>query len=106
MIKLILFHLQTLVLLSLVSFFAIATAIPAPLPIPATLLKELKPKELENAEDLKEGDEEKDLKGSESVYHGYYGGYPIGAYPSYYYSNVYSAAPYYSYAYRPYSYWW
>lgn len=95
-------------MLVLVSLIVIASALPAPAPAPVAFSNDSKKQASETVEDLKEGEEEKDLKGSESVYHGYYGGYPLGySYPSYYYSSVYQAAPYYSYAYRPYSsYWW
>lgn len=90
----------------LISFIAISSVIPAPFPVPAPLPKNAKLAAPENVEKLKDGEEEGDLKGSESAYHGYYGGYPWGGYPSVYYSSVYHASPYYSYAYSPYSYWW
>lgn len=96
----------------LISIIALASAIPAPFPapfpapVPAALPKNTKLAEPENVEKPKDGEEEDDLKGSESVYHGYYGGYPWGGYPSVYYSSVYHSSPYYSYSYSPYSYWW
>lgn len=82
------------------------TAVPAPFPGPTPIPENLKPQSSQNPDDLKDGEEDKDLKGSESAYYGYYGGYPWGSYPSYYYSSVHHASPYYAYAYRPYSYWW
>lgn len=76
------FLLQTF-LFVLISFIAITSAIPAP-------PKDVQSEASENVESLKDGEEEKDLKASESAYHGYYGGYPLGlgGYPSYYYSSV------------------
>lgn len=89
----------------LISFIAISKAIPAPAPALAPPQKIAKREKSADLDDLKDGEEEGDLKGAESAYYGYYGGYPWG-YASPYYSSVYHASPYYSHAYRPYSYWW
>lgn len=106
----------------LVAFLANVSALPAPTPFPQPVAfpqpapfaqpvaspfskpEKLKEGVSKNDADLQDGEEEKDLKGSESAYYGgYYGAYP-GAYlgyPSYFYSSVYRASPYY-----PYSYYW
>jgi hypothetical protein len=69
------------IVLVVLCFVALSFAIPAPMPefsAPPRVVRDVKKAEKENLEDLKEGaDDEKDLKGAESVYHGgYYGGYP------------------------------
>ncbi|CRK96827.1 CLUMA_CG009981, isoform A [Clunio marinus] len=89
------------------SIIAIVSALPAPAPLP----KEERVDANDDVELLKDSDgSDKDLKGSESAYYGYYSGYPYGGYSSYYYpsyySSVYHTSPYYSVSYRPYSYWW
>lgn len=102
---------QTIVF-ALIALVAAAAAAPGPKaaePLPIAPVAPVKREALED--DLKEGDEEKDLKGAESAYHyspyGYpYGGY--GAYPSYYYSSVHHYPSYYPSVYRSVypSYWW
>jgi hypothetical protein len=65
------------ILFVLLCFVAVSLAIPAPGPIPKDFKRET-PDKVED--DLKGGEEEKDLKGAESIYHGYYAGYPYYPY--------------------------
>lgn len=103
-VRLNIFYQQTLIF-TLLCLVALTYAIP---PRQRLWRRAAAPAVEENVEDLKDGaeEEEKDLKGSESAYHGAYYGWPGSYYPSYnYYSGVYHGG-YYPYAYSPYSYWW
>jgi hypothetical protein len=96
-----LFSLQTLIF-ALICLFAVTYAIPAPPAAPRLLKRAAAPEE--NVDDLKDGEEEKDLKAEGSAYYGSYYGWP-GYSPYSYYSRVYHGG-YWPYSYSPYSYWW